>query len=172
MEIATQPRIKAYPQNKSQSFHKTTKQERMQQYFNHFLAKYKGRTSLQAPAKSQHKSTTSVSAVSAVPSLSNVRWSSSDFIYAMPLSIKKTPTQRIGNFSYPKKGWKSQGSNLDHANATTLYSNNQSKGHNYHPNYLARSLPGASKGHRSYPTFSGSALPKWNHLYKAYKNSS
>jgi len=165
MEIGVQPRVKAraIARKNLQSFHRTTKKERMQQYYKHIQAKYSGRTSLQTPAEPQHKSA-SVSSMSAGLS----RWSSNDF--TMPFSANKTPTQRIGNFSHFKKAWQSQESHLDHTSAATLY-NNVSEDHNYHPKYLAHFLPDASEDHRSHPSLSGNPLPKWNNLYKAYKDS-
>ena len=142
MEIAAQPRVKSHQIN-SQSFHKTTKQERMQKYYKHIQAKYSNQTSLKPPRGPQRKATSSMNLT------------------------PRTPTQRIGNFSYPSKACQNPESSLGRTSAIMMYSN-VSEEHNCHPTFL----PEASVGPKYHGNFSGNSLPKWNQLYRAYRASS
>ena len=145
--------MKAY-QRRPQSFRKTTKQERMQKYYEHIQAKYSGRTSLVAPSKPQPKS----------PSgsvVGDVRGNNTDLIQMMGLSTPKAPLQRIGNFSYPRKAWQSPELSSD---ATTVCHDE--------PNEPLTNGPRAPESSKYHNKFSGKSLPKWNQLYRAYHGSS
>ena len=154
--------MKVYQRN--QSFRKTTKQERMQKYYEHIQAKYSGRTSLKPPSKPQRKSP-SPFPVSSGSVNGNMEGNDVELMRMMSLSTPKAPLQRIGNFSYPRKAWQSPELSSE---ATTAY-RDVSKGHNY----SFRNVPGPSESPNKYvKMFSGNSLPKWNQLYRAYRRSS
>ena len=138
-------------QRKPQSFCKTTKQERMQRYYEHIQAKYSGRTSLEPSPEPKHRVTSSLS-------FGNVKGNSVDFI-----TTPKAPTQRIGNFSYPNKAWQNLESSSGRTSAAMMY-NNVSEDRNCHPTFL----PEASVTPKYRGKFSGNSIPKWNRLYRAY----
>ena len=115
----------------------------MQRYYKHMYTKYSNRTSLEPPPEPKHRTSTS------------------------SLSTPRAPTQRIGNFSYPKKAWQKSESSPGRTSAIMVY-NNASEEHNCHPTVL----PKASVGPKYHGNFSGNSLPKWNKLYKAYHASS
>ena len=134
-----------------QSFRKTTKQQRMQKYYEHIQTKYSGRTSLEPPK--QRTSTSSLSR-------GNVEGNSMDFVHRMNSATPKAPTQRIGNFSYPNKALQ----HPESSSGRTSVINNVSE----NPTFLLE--PSVVPKH--YSKFSGNSLPKWNHLYRAYHPSS
>ena len=147
-------------QRKPQSFHKTTKQERMQRYYAHIQAKYSDRTSLEPLPQPKHRATSSLS-------FGNVKENNMDFMHTTSLATPRAPTQRIGNLSYPNKAWQSPESSLDRTSAAMMY-NNVSEDHNCHPTFL----PEASVAPKYHGKFSGNSVPKWNQLYRAYHASS
>ena len=150
--------MKAY--QRSQSFRKTTKQERMQKYYEHIQTKYSGRTTLKAPSKPQHRSL-SPFPMSSGSVLGNMNGNNVELMQMMTRSTPKAPIQRIGNFSYPRKAWQSPELS---SNATTVY-------HDVH-NHPLRNGPGPTENPKYHNKFSGNSLPKWNQLYRAYHRSS
>ena len=153
-------------QRRSQSFHRTTKQERMQKYYEHFLTKYSGRTSLEAISKSQRKSSSPLP-MSYGSIIGNMRGNNMDLIQMRSLSTPRAPIQRIGNFSYPRRVSQSRELTLNHI-STTAVCHDESIQHN-HP---FRNALGASECPKYHGRFSGNSLPKWNRLYRAYSVSS
>ena len=151
-------------QRRPQQFRRTTKQERMQKYYEHIQAKYSGRTSLEEP--SQCKSSSPLPMSSGLVT-GNMRGSNVELMQMMSLAIPKIPIQRIGNFSYPRKAWQCPEPRSDHTSATTVYHNASKQ-----QNYPFRSVAGASEGPKYHNKFSGNSLPKWSQSYRAYHVSS
>ena len=157
--------MKAY-QRRPQSCRRTTKQERMQTYYEHIQAKYSGQTSLEESSKPRCKSASPLPMSSGLVT-GNMRGNNVELMQMMSLSTPRTPIQRIGNFSYPRKAWQSPELSSDHTGATAVH-HNMSKQHS-HP---SKSVYGASEDHKYHNRFSGNSLPKWNQLYRAHHDSS
>ena len=148
IEIAPQSRIKL-PQRNSPPFRKTTKQERMNQYYKHLQAKYSGRTSLEPQHEPERR------AISAF-SIRSLSRNDGEFRHMMNSPTPKWPTQRIGNFSYPIK-----------ATSAKIHNNVSEDHYNHHSSIL----PDVSVGPVHHGKFTGNSLPKWNQLYSAYRVS-
>ena len=139
IEITAQPRIKEY-QGRPQLFHNTTKQGRMQKYYDYIQPKDCGQTSLKDSSTPQYKSVIA----SPLPmssgsvngdmrgNISNV-----ELMQMMSLPTPRYPIQRIEN---SRKAWQTPELRSDHTDATAVH-HNVSKEH-HHP---FKNVPGATE---------------------------
>ena len=102
-------------------FHKTTTQERMQQYFNNFRVKYSGRSQLEGEPRS-----VSVLSQRSVPSPNIFSTGQNSFTGTLPQPTR-APKQRIGNFVYPTRKVMQQPDEVD-PNSIDIVSNNDENG--------------------------------------------
>ena len=151
-------------QRRPQLLRRTTKQERMQKYYEYIQAKYSGRTSLEEPIRCKLACPLQMS--SGLVN-GNMRGNNVELMQMMSLATPRIPIQRIGNFSYPRKAWQSPEPRSDHTSATTVYRYVSKQ-----QNYPFKSVAGAPEGPKYHNKFSGNSLPKWSQSYRAYHGSS
>ena len=137
--ITAQPRMKEY-QGRPQLFHNTTKQGRMQKYYDYIQAKDSSQTSLKDSSTPQYKSVIA----SPLPMLSgsvngDMRGNTNnvELMQMMSLPTPRYPIQRIEN---SRKAWQTPELHSDHTDTTAVHYN-VSKEH-HHP---FKNVPGATE---------------------------
>ena len=139
IEITAQPRIKEY-QGRTQLFHNTTKQGRMQKYYDYIQANDSGQTSLKDSSKPQYKSVIASPLPMSSGSVNGDRRGNISNVELMQMMSLPTPRYPIQRTENSRKAWEIPELRSDHTDATAVH-HNVSKEH-HHP---FNNVPGATE---------------------------